>query len=303
MRTQKRFTPAVLDRYTREGRGTGTLKNYLPWHRVSRADPSSLGRSHLIIWRQRQRELLSDGEWTALNFATMLPNVVDLAEQFPLAQEDSKFELSRWDIRVGERLYPGTVSLARALGIKHPQVMEREEKRLWTATTDLLLVLRTSNGRLELLAISCKPGSIKDLSPRALQLQNLERSYWSARNVPWLLITSEEFEQSVGLTLRRIAPWGLDSPANHLDVAVAVKMARAMYLYSVTDVLHQLARTLVGSDTDLSAAQSALWQAVWNGHLPIDLRRGWRPHVPLSLISPQAFYALNPIAMRRSAWK
>ena len=303
MRTQKRFKPTVLDGYTREGRGTGTFENYLPWHRVSRSDPSSRGRSHLMIWRNRQRELLSDGEWTGLNFSTMLSNVVDLVEQFPLAQEDCKFELSRWDIRIGERLFPGTVSLARTLGIKHPHVREMEEKRLWTATTDLLLILRTSSGLLELLAISCKPGSIKDLSPRALQLLNLERSYWSARNVPWLLITSEEFEKSVGLTLRRIAPWGLNAPVSKRAIAVAVEMARAMYLYSVTDLLRQLARTLVGSDADLSPAQAALWQAVWNGHLPIDLRRGWRPHVPLKLISPQAFYALNPIAMRRSAWK
>lgn len=153
MRTQKRFTPKVLDRYLRDGRGTGTFAGYTPWHQVSRSDPSSLGRSHLIAWRNRQRELLSDGEWTGLNFSSMLLNLADLVEQFPLNQEDSKFELSRWDIRVGHRIYPGTIALAKQLGIKHPTLKEFEEKRLWTSTTDLLLVLLTSDGQFELLAV------------------------------------------------------------------------------------------------------------------------------------------------------
>lgn len=83
----------------------------------------------------------------------MLLNLADLVEQFPLNQEDSKFELSRWDIRVGHRIYPGTIALAKQLGIKHPTLKEFEEKRLWTSTTDLLLVLLTSDGQFELLAV------------------------------------------------------------------------------------------------------------------------------------------------------
>jgi hypothetical protein len=52
----------------------------------------------------------------------------------------------------------------------------------------------------------------------------------------------------------------------------------------------------------MEAAQRALWQAVWTGALPVDLRRGWRPHVPFRVISHAAFWDLNPIAARRSAW-
>jgi len=303
MRTEKRFTPKLVKRYLRERRGTGTYESYVPWHRVSRSDPSSRGRSHLMIWRERQRELLSDGEWTGLNFSTMLSNVVDLVEQFPLSLEDAIFELARWDIRVDDRLYPGTISIARELGIKHPILKELDEQVLWRPTTDLLLVMRTADGKLELLAVSCKPGSIDDLSRRARELLNLEKSYWAARNVHWILITPKEFEKSVGLTLRRIAPWALGEPSTPDDMAVAVNMARSMYLHSETALLYQLSRKLTGGDVDLPRAQRALWQAVWNGHLPIDLRRGWRPHVPLKLISVEEFAALNPIAARRSAWK
>ena len=87
MRTEKRFTPKVLERFQREGRGTGTYTDYVPWHRVSRGDPSSKGRSHLIVWMDRQRELLSDHEWGGLNFAGLVPGLIDLAEQFPISQD------------------------------------------------------------------------------------------------------------------------------------------------------------------------------------------------------------------------
>lgn len=68
MRTTKRFTPHVLDRFRKLGRGTGTYQNYIPWQRVGRSDPSSMGRSHLQMWNGRQRELLSDQEWVGVFF-------------------------------------------------------------------------------------------------------------------------------------------------------------------------------------------------------------------------------------------
>lgn len=301
MRTQKRFTPKLLDRFLREGRGTGTFEDYSPWHQVSRSDPSSRGRSHLLVWRDRQRELLSDGEWTGLNFASMLHNLVDLVEQFPLCQEDSPFELSRWDIRVGQAVFPGTIAIAKQLGIKHPRLKEQADQRLWTSTTDLLLVLRRSDGMLELLAVSCKPGTVADLSSRANQLLDLERSYWAARGVRWLLITPSLYEKSVALTLRRTAPWGLADIAEDVELELACRTAQSMPYHSETDVLHEIARQLQAGD-DLFVAQRALWQCIWQGLFPIDLRRGHRPHVPFKHITVNQFDLMNPIAARRSAW-
>lgn len=301
MRTQKRFTPKVLDRYLRDGRGTGTFSNYIPWHRVSRSDPSSLGRSHLIVWRNRQRELLSDGESTVFNFSSMLPNLADLVEQFPLSQVDSKFELSRWDIRVGHPVYPGTIALAKHLGIKHPTLKEFEEKRLWTSTTDLLLVLCTSEEQFELLAVSVKPGSIDDLSKRARQLLTLEKEYWSARGVTWLLITPTLYEKSVALTLRRTAPWGLAEPVSEQEMALACHTTVAMSSYPESDIVNQISDLLHDRD-DQYLAKRALWQSIWQGRLPVDLRRGWRPHVPFKLITHKQFISMNPVLSRRSAW-
>ena len=84
MRTTKRFSPTVIARFLRQGRGEGIYEEYIPWHRVSRGDPASAGRSHLLMWRHRLRELLSDGELGEQLFATMLQNLDDSLEQFKL---------------------------------------------------------------------------------------------------------------------------------------------------------------------------------------------------------------------------
>lgn len=298
MRTEKRFTPQVLERFQREGRGTGTYADYTPWHRVSRGDPSSKGRSHLIVWRNRQRELLSDQEWGGLNFAGMVPGLVDLVEQFPINQDPAPHDLSRWQVGCGLKQFPGTLEIATELGIKHPQLTEGDITHTWTSTTDLLLVIRNADRSLELLAVSCKPSSA--LSKRAKELLRLEKTYWNQRGVEWLLITPEQYEKSVGLTLRRSSPWGFDESASETAMRIACKVVRSAPWHPYSDVIRQLTDSL-GGETYRHEAQRALWQAVWRGLLPVDLRRGWRPHQPLSLISREAFVSLNPILARRSA--
>lgn len=298
MRTEKRFTPKALERFQREGRGAGTYSDYIPWHRVSRGDPSSKGRSHLIIWRNRQRELLSDQEWGGLNFAGMVPGLVDLVEQFPISQDSAPHELSRWQVGYGLKQFPGTLKIATKLGIKHPSLTEGDITHTWTSTTDLLLVVRHAGQGLELLAVSCKLSST--LSKRAKELLRLEKTYWNLRGVEWLLITPEQYEKSVGLTLRRSSPWGFDEPANISEIQLACRVVHSAPWHAFSDIVQHLA-DLLGGETHRHQAQRALWQSIWRGLLPVDLRRGWRPHHPLSLISREAFFSLNPIVARRSA--
>ena len=164
------------------------------------------------------------------------------------------------------------------------------------------LNIRADNGQLNLLAVSCKPGTLDDLSKRAKELLLLEKTYWAVRHVRWLLITPQEYEKSVGLTLRRIAPWGLAEPVEPKLLQIACQVACALMSCSATEVLRQLSVVLTGRDDDLSSAQHALWQSVWTGHLPIDLRRGYRLHTPLAHVSKERFSELNPLAMGRSAW-
>lgn len=297
MRTQKRFTAKLLERYLREGRGTGTFQDYVPWHRVSRSDPSSLGRSHLMVYRKRQLELLSDGEWTGSHFVTMLPNISDLTEQRKLALDDGPHELAAYDVRYAGLTVPGTLSIARQLGIRHPILPGDKLKSSWVMTTDQVLLSRSPDGKLELLAISYKPRR-RALTKRDLQKFTIERAYWGARSCECLLITPDLYEKSVALTLRRVAPWGLGSPVTSDEITAATEVVLRTLGHSYTYTWQALTKVL-GSD---ETAQRAIWQAVWAGALPIDLRRGWRPHLPIDLLNKEDFIALNPVASRRSSW-
>ncbi|WP_338132705.1 TnsA endonuclease N-terminal domain-containing protein [Delftia lacustris] len=194
--------------------------------------------------------------------------------------------------------FPGTVEIAGYLGIKHPVLKDGDETHVWTSTTDLLLVMHNQRGAFKLLAVSCKPSS--SLTKRAKELLRLEKTYWNLRDVEWLLITPEQYEKSVGLTLRRSSPWGFDEPAEISDIQTACKVVRSAPWHTYSDVINHLTDRF-GGEKHRHQAQRALWQSVWRGLLPVDLRRGWRPHHPMTLISREEFASLNPLLARRSA--
>jgi hypothetical protein len=297
MKTTKRFSPQVLARFERQGRGTGTYAEALPWHQVTRGDPASSGRSHLLNWRGRLRHLLSDGELGQQLFATMLPNLDDCLEQCRLYVDPAPHLLSAYFERDPNSLFPGTLQLARELGMRHPRVFGGGQEAYWTLTTDLVLVFRAPGQPRELLAIAYKPGGF-DADPRKVQLLKLEREYWARRGVAWLLITPGQSIPEVVLTIRRIACWALDGEASEKERRTAIAVARQLGGHSQTSVLHAIA-SIQGS---MESAQRSLWQAVWHGEFPLDLRRDWRPHRPLNLVPEGEFRAFNPVASRRSAW-
>jgi len=297
MRTTKRFTPDLLDRFCRQGRGAGTYQDYQPWHQVSRGDPSSYGRSHLMAWGGRQRNLLSDDEWVASLFTPLTPGSDDLREQFALSLESGCHELGAYDVRLGRPGLPGTLEIARQLGYRHPRVNGNGRSVPWVITTDLLFTLVDGSGARKLLAVACKPNAV--VNDRTKQLLAVERAYWAARDVEWLLITPDQYDQSVELTLRCSFQWWQGAPVSDDAKLAATAVARELEGFPLSYVLERI-------DADLGQgfeyAQGAFWQAVWTGALPLDLRRGWRPHLPVELLSPSDFLAFNPIASRRTAW-
>lgn len=297
MRTTKRFTPRLLEWFFRLGRGLGIFGDYIPWHRVSRSDPSSLGRSHLLQGKDRQHELLSDHEWVAIMFVFMLPDLLDVREQYPLAQQEGQHEIGAYRVDMGSEHFPGTLTLAAMLGIKHPKTSEGQESANWVMTTDLLIALRNDDGTAELLAVAVK--TIDDMEQkRKRELLAIEREYWIARGVTWLLITPALYDEQVGLNLRMQMPWTLGVRASARDRQLAVEVVRCFPGRSLTFVLQQLEATL----GEMDLAQRAFWQAVYCGEIPMSLRRGWRPHQPVVLLPHTDFVAQNPIAARRSAW-
>lgn len=302
MRTTKRFSPAVLDRFLRQERGTGTGQEYIPWHQVSRGDPSSSGRSHWHIFRNRQEHLLSDVEQTCLHFITMMAGVEDCREQYPLSIEASTHALLDYGFGNPLKLYPGTREIAQKLGYRHPKTHGDGASCEWVQTTDLLVALNlahhpTAPTQKSLLAISVKPKSV--LSKRARQLLSIERSYWHARGAEWILFTPELFALDVKKTLEEISPWTTtNATMPHAAQQLAATLAKEHRHKTLRSHLTVLECRL-GSEM---LAQQAFWQAVWNGLLPLDLKYGVRPTRPLKLLDPIEFTRLNPVACRRSSW-
>lgn len=294
MRKTKRFTPKTIERFKKKNRGKGIYINYSGWHQVTRGDPSSRGLSHIQKLNGRQVDLLSNGELVCVFFASMIKDVIDIREQFPLSLETSTHELYEYDSTYCKD-FSGTLNLAQELGIKHPPLRGDGKTMHWVMTTDLLLTLEV-NGLKKMLAVSVKP--LEKLSKRALELQSLERTYWEIRNVEWILITPKQYDQRVALRLRDSTPWALGERSSKEDIEKATAMASEMQGQPMHKVILKLGMKMSSQE----AALRAFWQAVWGGKIMLDLRRGWRPHEPLRLLNTKEFSELNPLLARRTQW-
>lgn len=303
MRTQKGFTADVLDRFIREGRGQGIYEDYSGWHRVSRGDPASSGRSHLLRWQGRLLDLMSDGEFRTQLFIQMLPDLEDVLEQLPLDHLASHHPSTWYSPGADQHLYPGTQDIADDLQLKHPSCFGKSRRStgsnhvLWTMSTDVLVVTRSASGGRRFIALAVKP-QLNQLNDRKTELLMIEREYWAARGIPWLLITGELYSKAVGLCLTRTCAWALRPPVRQEHIEIAAAHATSLQGESITAVLMAIAAEL----RSLEAAQDSLWQAIWSGRCPVSLDMGWRPHLPLRPLSSEAFWAQNPVASMRSAW-
>lgn len=297
MRTTKRFTPAVLERFAREGRGLGIFEDYSGWHKVTRGDPTSEGRSHIMTLSGRPHDFLSDLERNTALFAWMNLRLVDLREQFPLSLEPSVHELAAYGAASYWKTYPGTLQIAKDLSIRHPSITGDGRKTPWVMSTDQLLTIRSTDGRLIAIALCCKYH--KDiLSKRKRQLLAIERAYWMARGVRWMLITERLSNPYVIDNLVRTWHWGLISSPTQQHMHYAMEVGRALEGHPIHTTLHRLADKL-GS---LALAQDAFWRAVWTGRLPMQLLTGWRPSDRLRLVGPRDFWLQNPVVAGRCAW-
>lgn len=299
MRKGRRFTPALLQKWMREGRGRGLLQQYQPWHQVTRSDPGSRGRSHLINWRLgRLHHLLSDQELVAFCFAVMQPNLYDLREQYALPLYEDAAELSVVDGRHRKPVI-GTLALAKDLGIRHPVVRKDGVTEPWVMSTDLVLTLRKASGEVELLAVSVKSSDELD-NARKLDLLRIERAYWLQQGVPWLLLTPDLFREEVAINLRYSMPWAVDvTPLSDACLEQVGEIFRQRTGDSSASILSAIAHHFSFVVQD---AQRALWQAVWSGRITLDLGSAFRPNSSLNMLTPEAFWAQNPIVSRRSAW-
>lgn len=294
------FSPALLERFERQGRGRGTESEYEPWHQVRRAEPASRGRSHLIAgFLNRLHHFLSDNELVVFGLTLML-DPEDLREQFPLSLESHPVERLAYEPESVPTWTPGTLEIAGELGIKHPVTRGQGKVANWVLTTDLVATLRMPNGKRTLIAIAVKPqGELKN--KRTLEKLRIEREYWVRQEVTWLLITPEMIAREAAETIKASMPWVL-------SLAVRPESFQSL-LSDLSDELDGLSFTsafkLLEQRLQVThpEAQNLFWRGVWAGVIRLDLSVPLRPASRVKILSAQAFREQNPVAMRRTAWQ
>jgi hypothetical protein len=262
LRTTKRFTPRTLERFEERERGIGRFENYQPWHQITRSDPASRGRSHLVFHEGRFIHLLSDKELIVRYFIQMLPNLIEVREQQPLRLYRNNDYLDQTSELDEHGIYPGTLEISEMLKIKHPSTNDAEQALPWRMSTDFLVLLQQDNA-VEKLAISVKaePWTSIIKNRRTIQLMDIEREYWRQRSITWLLITPETYDHRVGENLKRTAGWVLQEPDNLLDFPLVSNIVEKNQDRPLSKILQILGEEF----GDIYRAQIAFWQCVWSG--------------------------------------
>lgn len=169
----KRKRTSEIEKWIKEGRGSGIGINYKPWLKIQ--DVSSLGRSTRLkgIKTGRQHEFLSDLERNYFYLTEHSDFVFDIREQFPLLPLEE------------------TIVIADELGIKHSTDPKTGEPIVMT--TDFLLTVDKGQGVFEVArTIKMKDELLKE---RVLEKFEIEREYWQRRDVDWGIVTEEEIHK------------------------------------------------------------------------------------------------------------
>lgn len=253
----------------KQGRGTGSGPDYLPFLQIERAGFQSHGRSHLVFNQKigRQHHLLSDLE--LLNFLRAWSlSPVDIREQFPLQvfDFDPQFSLRAPSAK-------GSMEIAKGLGIRHPQIT-RDCPRVMT--TDLLISFPDGSH----VAVHAKyQAEIANSSKRAIELRAIEKQYWSTRNVRFAVIDETPFTGR----LADLMMWALDGmnweeDQNCLEEILAVIDQTPAHQSLGERLTYCSARLGIGKETVVRAFKHAILTRRWRPlHLDqeMDLSRPW----------------------------
>lgn len=179
------WNEAKYQRYLKEGRGQGTLSQYVPWVQiqdfpskgiVSRIKGTTTGRVH---------HLMSNLELYYFLILDWSDQTIDIREQYPLSD------------------LADAIRIADAMEIRYPY--DNSSGFPYVLTTDFLITTR--NG---VMARAIKPSS--DLKKKRVREKlEIERRYWDKRNVDWKLVT--EFE--IPRTKARNIEWLITGKTAH----------------------------------------------------------------------------------------
>ncbi|MDZ5474183.1 TnsA endonuclease N-terminal domain-containing protein [Bacillus sp. 31A1R] len=163
------WTEEKIERYIKEGRGTGELSEYKPWLTIQ--DVPSKGKVRRVKgWKtKRNHHLLSKLERNFFYICEWSDHIIDTREQFPLDRIE-------------------TLRIANEIGVRHP--FDKDTETPIVMTTDFLLTIR-QNGNLTYLARTIKPSEYLE-DPRVIEKFEIELRYWTERKVDWKIVTEAD---------------------------------------------------------------------------------------------------------------
>ena len=165
----------------KEGRGQGRLADYTPYHKIH--DFASKGLSLRIKgWKTgREHHFLSKLELAYFFLLEWSEQVLDIREQFPLDLDE-------------------TVAIAKNLNIPHPP--ESDPNHPEVQTTDFLITIRLPIGTKE-CARTIKYSTDLKLR-RVWEKFEIERHYWSRRNIDWGVVTELDIDLILAENIKSI---------------------------------------------------------------------------------------------------
>jgi hypothetical protein len=225
---------AAIERRLAEGRGQGRGGDYKPWIEIH--DLASRGQANRVKspLHGRTCHLHSQLETDWFFALHALPGLKDLREQYPLLGLDE------------------TLAIADQLGIVHPTDPKSQEPCV--ASTDFLLTIRDGLREVE-TAIAIKPAA--DLaSERVLEKLEIERVYWSAREIGWRILTEKELPRALVKNMRWLFP-NLDLPSSGELTPEVIHRVRSLMGPEVADGSRSLVAIATASDDRLGLIPGA----------------------------------------------
>lgn len=242
----------LMQKWLREGRGSGEREAYWPWHTAERTPtPSHSGKLACPLTGRALRSFLSEGEEGLFLGALRDREISDARENFPL----------------GTTL---TERICLAFRIEHPGG-KNPANALLPFTTDLL-VSRRSPPRY--VALTTKPRETLRRPKECLSLF-VEHVHWSLFGVPFFAATELEMPKKSLMSLRWLRPARLPEALSDADAALAAAFYREACDADWSAALILVVRA-ISSRLHIEAERGLeiFKTLVWDGSFECDISRG-----------------------------
>lgn len=178
------WTEAKFKKYLKEGRGSGTGKDYLPW--LMTYNVPSLGRrARDPGWKTgRLHHLMSDNETRYFYILEWADLVIDIREQYPLIELETAQDI------------------ASDMGVVYPA--DKNSGFPIVLTTDFMITIRHNNRILD-IARTVKPFKELDKN-RVIEKFEIERRYWAAKGIDWGIVTENEIPTVLAKNIEYLHP-------------------------------------------------------------------------------------------------